>query len=270
MYTAFYGLREPPFNITPDPRFLYFSGQHRRAYEHVVYGIKNRKGFIELTGEVGSGKTTICRAVLSELRGQSVKTALVLNPCLSDTQMLRAIVNDFGIKVSGRDRLSCIEQLNRALLKWNSEGFNVAVMIDEAQDLSRSLMEEVRLLSNMETDKTKLMQIVLCGQPELSKRLARPELRQLRQRIQVRCHIWPLEEPDTAGYIRHRLDIAGADGKILFDKEAVHLIQTHTAGIPRLINAVCDNALLAGYVAGSRIIGVRCVERAIEQLEGSG
>ncbi len=267
MYLDFYGLREFPFSITPDPRFLYFSAHHREAYDHLMYGIRERKGFIELTGEVGCGKTTLCRAVLSNL-GDDVETALILNPSLTETQLLKSMLNDFGLEVRGRDRLTYIESLNDFLLRKHQEGTNVAVLIDEAQDLSPQVMEQVRLLSNLETDQAKLMQIVLCGQPELSKRLARPDLRQLRQRITVRYTLPPLNEDETAAYIRHRLWVAGSDGSVVFSASALRAVQHYAGGCPRLINAVCDNALLAGYVEGTRRINGRAIRIAIRQLEG--
>jgi general secretion pathway protein A len=234
-----------------------------------MYGIKRRKGFIELTGEVGSGKTTLCRAVLANL-GKDVETALILNPSLTETQLLRAMLNDLGLSPRGNDRLGYIETLNEFLLEKNREGINVALLIDEAQDLSPQVMEQIRLLSNLETDQQKLIQIVLCGQPELKERLARPELRQLRQRITVRYHIPPLTVEDTMMYIRHRLWVAGSDGSIVFDSGAVREVYRYAKGGPRLINAVSDNALLAGYVAGTKHIDARCVKRAIAQLEGNG
>ncbi len=266
MYLEFYGLTEMPFNITPDPRFLFFSTQHREAFDHLIYGIEKRKGFIELTGEVGSGKTTLCRAVLSTLP-RKVRTALVLNPSLSETQLLRAILHDFGLSIRGRDRLSHIEQLNAFLLEQMKEGNNVAVIIDEAQDLHPKVMEQVRLLSNLETDQHKLMQIVLAGQPELSERLARPELRQLRQRIIVRCSLSPLSEEDTAQYIAHRLRVAGPDSEVGFDREAVELVYKRAKGIPRIINGMCDRAMLAGYVARKQTIGAAEVLRGLEDME---
>jgi len=268
MYLEFYNLREYPFNITPDPRFLYFAPHHKEAYDHLMYGIQSRKGFIQLSGEVGSGKTTLCRAVLANL-GKDVETALILNPSLTETQLLRAMLNDFGLEVKGRDRLAYIEKLNEFLLEKSREGTNVALVIDEAQDLSPQVMEQVRLLSNLETDQQKLIQIVLCGQPELEKRLSRPDLRQLRQRITIRYHIPPLTQEDTMMYIRHRLWVAGSDGRIVFDSGAVREVYKFAKGGPRLINAVCDHSLLAGYVARSNIIDARCVKKAILQLEGS-
>jgi len=267
MYLEYYNLREQPFNITPDPRFLYFAKYHREAYDHLMYGIEGRRGFIELTGEVGSGKTTLCRAVLANL-GDDVETALILNPSLTETQLLRAILNDFGLPVKGRDRLAYIEKLNEFLLEKLREDTNVAVLIDEAQDLSPAVMEQVRLLSNLETDQQKLIQIVLCGQPELKARLNRPDLRQLRQRITVRYHLPPLNFDETMQYVRHRLWVAGCNGDLLFDTGAIREVHRYAKGGPRLINAVCDNALLAGYVDRTKRIDARCVKKAIRQLEG--
>ena len=267
MYLNYFGFKEAPFNITPDPRFLFFSRHHREAFDHVVYGIEKRKGFIELTGEVGAGKTTICRAVLARL-SPNIKTALVLNPTLSQTQLLRAILNDLGLGVKGRDRLAYLETLNRFLLEQLGQGHNVALIIDEAQDLIPEVLEQVRLLSNLETDQHKLLQIVLCGQPELKQRLAAPELRQLRQRITVRCHLFPLTEEEMKQYINYRLQTAGWEGTDLFQPEALGAIYRYAQGIPRLVNAVCDVALLAGYVAGSRQVDLRCANQAVQQLEG--
>jgi len=268
MYLQHYNLKEPPFNITPDPRFLYFTPHHREAYDHLMYGIRERKGFIALTGEVGSGKTTICRAVLTDL-GSDVETAFILNPSLTETQLIKAMLDDFGVETAGRDRLTYIERLNDFLLGKMRQGTNVALILDEAQDLSPQVMEQVRLLSNLETDQHKLIQIVLCGQPELEKRLGRQDLRQLRQRITVRYNIPPLTQEDVLLYIRHRLWVAGADGTAVFEAGATRDIYRYSRGIPRLINAVCDNALLAGYVARTHTIDAACVRRAIKQLEGS-
>jgi len=268
MYLEYYNLNEYPFNITPDPRFLYFSQHHREAFDHLIYGITQRKGFIELTGEVGSGKTTLCRAVLASL-DEDVETALILNPSLTETQLLRAMLNDFGLDVRGRDRLAYVETLNVFLLEKNAKGTNVALVIDEAQDLTPQVMEQVRLLSNLETDQHKLIQIVLCGQPELKKRLARPDLRQLRQRITVRYHLPPLTLQETTTYIMHRLAVAGANGSLVIDPGGVKEVFRYSKGGPRLINAVCDNALLAGYVDRVKTINARCVRKAIKQLEGT-
>ena len=267
MYLEFFKLKENPFNITPDPRYLFFSKQHREAYDHVMYGIRERKGFIQLSGEVGSGKTTLCRAVLAEL-GQSVQTALILNPCLTEAQLMRAILHDFGLVSARKDMLQLIETLNAFLLERMATGANVALLIDEAQNLSPRLMEQVRLLSNLETPRQKLIQIVLIGQPELDEKLSHVSLRQLRQRITVRFHLGPLAEEEVGAYIAHRLNTAGADGRIVFQTRALHHVFRYSGGVPRLINAVCDNALLAGYVAGTWQIDADCVKRAVHQLEG--
>ncbi len=220
MYLKFFGFNEEPFSITPDPRFLFFAKHHREAYDHLVYGIEHRKGFIELTGEVGCGKTTICRAVFAGLPS-NVATALVLNPCLTETQLLRAVLSDLGLSVKGRDRLSYMQLLNRFLLDQLAQGNNVALIIDEAQDSTIEILELVRLLSNLETDQHKLLQIVLCGQPELKKRLAASELRQLRQRITIRCHLDPLSYDEVSQYIEFRLKTAGQKDANLFDGDAI-------------------------------------------------
>lgn len=269
MYLKFYGLNEYPFHVTPDPRFIFWTQQHRDALDHLLFGIHSRKGFIQLTGEVGTGKTTMIRACLAAL-GEDVETALILNPCLTETQLLRAIVEDFGIEAYGRDRLASVVCLNRFLLDRNRAGKNVVLFIDEAQDLSPDVMEQVRLLSNLETDKTKLLQIVLCGQPELRERLNRPDLRQLRQRITVRYQISILAEADAARYIEHRLTVASGEAghRVQFKEPAVRTIHRYAEGRPRVMNAVADHALLAGYVAGQTVIDEACVQKAIEQLEG--
>jgi general secretion pathway protein A len=265
MYLSHFQLQEPPFAITPDPRYLYFTAFHRAAFEHLVYGVTARRGFMELTGEVGCGKTTICRAVLAHL-GNQVRSAMILNPCLSGSQLLRAIVTDFGLAVS-RDRLGQHAALNAFLLQQASVGGKVVLIIDEAQDLSTRTMEEVRLLSNLETAQHKLIQIVLAGQPELKKRLEAPELRQLRQRITVRTHIPPLGVADIAAYIDHRLRTAAAPAEVRFTEGACNQVAAYSGGVPRMINAVCDYAMLAAYTMSVRVISSACVERAIRQLE---
>ncbi len=235
MYLNYYNLKEHPFSITPDPRFLYFTRHHREAYDHLLYGITHRKGFIELTGEVGSGKTTLCRAVLNGL-GENVITALVLNPSLTHVQILRSILSDLGMRDPGNDALNCISSLNRFLIEQNLRGNIVAVLIDEAQDLSIPMMEQIRLLSNLETDQHKLLQIVLCGQPELRSLLATHEMRQLRQRITVRYHIPPLTRAETGEYILHRLSLAGNEHRINFDTSALRALHRYAGGCPRIIN----------------------------------
>lgn len=267
MYLKFFQLDEMPFNITPDPRFLYYAPHHQEAYDHLLYGITQRKGFIELTGEVGSGKTTLCRALLTSL-DKEVRTALILNPTFSETQLLRSMLNDFGLSPRVRDRLAYVECLNKFLLESYQNGQNVALLIDEAQDLAPGVLEQIRLLSNLETDQHKLIQIVLCGQPELKARLQQPDLRQLRQRITVRYNLPPLTYAETGAYIRHRIKIAGPNSSLSFSSGAVKAAHRYAEGCPRLINAVCDNALLAAYVLGQQKVSTSCVKKAIHQLEG--
>ncbi|MGE5235794.1 MAG: ExeA family protein [Acidobacteriota bacterium] len=267
MYEEFYGLRASPFSITPDPRYLFFSRRHREAFDHLLFGIRERKGFIQLTGEVGAGKSTLCRAVLDELRA-GYSTALILNPVMSGVQLLRAVLHEFDLDDRGNDRLRLNQRLNEFLLTKVHEGVDVVLFIDEAQDLSADLLEEVRLLSNLETDDRKLLQIVLIGQPELRERLDRPGLRQLRQRITVRYHLGPIEREETEAYVLHRLAVAGANGRPTFTPAALRAIHRHSRGVPRLINALCDKALLAGYVEDRDLLGWRQVRRAIRDLEG--
>lgn len=267
MYDQFYGFREAPFHITPDPRFLYFSHRHREAFNHLLFGITERKGFIQLTGEVGAGKTTVCRAILEEL-GPRYRTALILNPCLTPTQLLRAILTELGLP-PGRDRVACLERLNAFLLEQVRGGHDVVLVIDEAQDLDRDLLEQVRLLSNLETDRRKLLQIVLIGQPELKEKLDHKSLRQLRQRITVRYHLAPLSRSETELYVQHRLRVAGANSRPTFSRWALWRVYRYSRGIPRLINAVCDKTLLCGYVAGTDRLGLRHVRRAVRELEGT-
>lgn len=267
MYNEFYGFREAPFNITPDPRFLFFSDKHREAFNHVLFGIRERKGFIQITGEVGAGKTTVCRAILSEL-GPSCKTALILNPLITATQMMRTILLELGLEPRRLDRCAYLEILNRFLLEQAEAGNDVVLLIDEAQDLEPELLEQVRLLSNLETDQRKLLQIVLIGQPELREKLDQRGLRQLRQRITVRYHLKPLDRFETERYIHHRLRVAGADGRPSFSPWAIRRVHRYAQGVPRLINAVCDKALLYGYVNGTYELKSRAVGRAIRELEG--
>jgi general secretion pathway protein A len=266
MYTDFYGFHEPPFNITPDPRFLFFSERHREAYNHLLFGIRERKGFIQLTGEVGAGKTTLCRRLLEEL-GPEVRTALILNPTMTAAQLLRTILIELGLEAP-RDRAGCLDRLNAFLIERSAAGDDVVLLIDEAQDLSRELLEQVRLLSNLETDQRKLLQIVLVGQPELRDMLDERRLRQLRQRITVRYHLAPLSRDETDHYVHFRMQIAGANSRPSFNRWAMRSIYRYSGGVPRLINAVCDKTLLCGYVTGSdRLLG-RHVRRAIRELEG--
>jgi len=269
VYLEFYGLKQAPFDITPNPRFLFHSGKHREALNHLLYGIRERKGFVQLTGEVGAGKTTLCRAMLEQLDGQFA-TALILNPVLDANELMKAIAAEFGLPVGSLnlDRLDTLALLNEFLLKQAELGRDAVLIIDEAQNLTEDLLEQVRLLSNIETDDRKLLQVVLLGQPELRDRLNSHRLRQLRQRITVRYHLKPLTRFEVAQYVHHRLEIAGAKSVPHFTRPALWRVYFYSRGIPRLVNAVCDKALLAGYVEHSGRITQRMVGRAIRELEG--
>ncbi|HVM50424.1 MAG TPA: AAA family ATPase, partial [Candidatus Acidoferrum sp.] len=267
VYLEFYGLTEPPFDITPNPRFLFYSAKHREAFNHLLYGIRERKGFVQMTGEVGAGKTTLCRAMLEQLDGQYA-TALILNPIMSPDELMKAVAVEFGLSVKGMDRLDTLGAINQFLLKQVEGGKDAVLIIDEAQDLTDELLEQVRLLSNLETDNRKLLQIVLLGQPELRARLNNHRLRQLRQRITVRYHLLPLTRHEVARYVQHRLHVSGGNGTPYFTRPALWRVHRYSQGIPRLVNAVCDKALLAGYVQNSETIGFGMVGRAIRELEG--
>ncbi len=267
MYEEFYGLNTTPFNITPDPHFLFFSSKHREAFNHILYGLQERKGFIQITGEVGAGKTTLCRALLEQL-GPTYKTALILNPIMTGDQLIWLILAELGLPPEQNDRMKNLQTLNEFLLEQLPLGNDVVLFIDEAQDLPLELLEEVRLLSNLETDQRKLLQIVLIGQPELRAVLDDPSLTQLRQRITVRYHLRPLSLEETGRYIVHRLHTAGANSRPFFARGAVRKIHRYSRGVPRLINAVCDKTLLCGYVTGSDRLTARHVRRAIRDLEG--
>jgi general secretion pathway protein A len=267
VYLDYYGLREWPFDLSPNPRFLFYSAKHREAFNHLLYGMRERKGFVQLTGEVGAGKTTLCRALLEQMDGEFA-TALILNPVLSAGELLKAIATEFGLLVRGLDRLETLAVLNKFLLQQAERRRDAVLLIDEAQDLTDELLEQVRLLSNLETDNRKLLQIVLLGQPELRDRLNHPRLRQLRQRITVRYHLLPLDRCEMTRYIRHRLEISGANGAPYFTRAALWRVYRYSQGVPRLVNAVCDKALLAGFVEQRERIDFRMVGRAVHELEG--
>jgi len=267
MYESFYGLREKPFNLTPDPRFLYLSKKHKEAFAHLLYGIRNRSGFVEITGEIGTGKTTICRTLLDQADPE-VEIAFIFNPYLSATELLRAINEDFGIKSSAVTKKELIDELNAHLLERRKQGKNCVLLIDEAQNLSTPVLEQIRLLSNLETDTEKLLQIILVGQPELQEMLSSPELRQLNQRITARYHLKPLDYNEMVQYIWHRITKAGGRGKIRFTPRALREIYKYSRGIPRLINAVCDRALLIGYTRETKKIDHAIIKRTVKEIEG--
>ena len=267
MYLSYYGFRNHPFNLTADPSFLFPSPQHREALGFLYYGIMERKGFLAITGEVGTGKTTLCRALLSRLDDR-VKTAFILNSNLTESQLIHAVIEDFGIPLPGRGRMNLMRALNAFLIAQVREGNNAVLIIDEAQNLSAGQLEQIRMLSNLETAEEKLLQIVLVGQPELRKKLDSKSLLQLRQRISIRFHLSPLQRGEVSAYIEHRLRVAGGGGRVVFDRRAVDLVYDYSGGVPRLINTVCDKALLAGFVLGTATIKAKIVRTSIREIEG--
>jgi general secretion pathway protein A len=266
MYLTFYGFTEKPFNATPDPKFLYMSPGHREALAQLLYGTQERKGFIVLTGKVGTGKTTLLHALHQRLNGQSA-VSFVVNSALSFDEILEYVLEDLGIAKSGQSRAQRLIALNNFLIERERAGQNTVLIIDEAQNLNATTLEQIRLLSNFETPTSKLLQILLVGQPELKIRLNLPELRQLKQRVALRCQIPPLTLEETRTYIRTRLRIAGGRDLGLFADSAVDRISAYTGGIPRLINTVCDHCLLFGYADQKRRIDRSIVDQAIEYLE---
>lgn len=267
MYLDFFGLKENPFNVTSDPDFLYLSHTHQEALNHLLYGIHQKRGFIELTGEIGAGKTTLSRALLTRL-GSDTKTSLIFNSSLPEGQLLEAILADFGIVPQRRSKVVFLRQLNEFLLDQLSLGNNTVLIIDEAQNLKAGALETIRMLSNLETDKEKLLQIVLVGQPQLRDKLNSPDFVQLRQRISVRFHIKALEKEELARYIEHRLHVAGSHGNINFTQEAIDRIFAYSGGIPRLINLVCDKALLMGFTKGTMTFESDIIARSLAEIEG--
>lgn len=267
MYQNYFGFKEPPFTLTPNPEFLFLSRCHQEAYAHLLYAIESRAGFIELSGEVGTGKTTIVRTLLSQLEPEIYKSAFIFNPTLSPIGLLQEINSEFAILSASSETRELHHALNQFLLNENRENRTVVLVIDEAQNLSRDVLEQVRLISNLETEREKLIQIVLVGQPELRDLLAREDLRQLRQRITVRYHLERMDEGDIHSYIRHRIRVA-ADGRepISFTKAAVKRIARSSKGLPRLINSLCDRAILLAYTKDSREISGEMAAAAIADL----
>ncbi len=271
MYDTFYALRQKPFSVTSNPFFLFLSERHKEALAHLAYGIKERVGFMEITGEVGTGKTTLCRALLNQL-DEKIKTAFIFNSNVSEAQLMQTIVEDLGIRVDkgNKSKGALFSELNRFLIEQLRLGNNVVLIIDEAQNLSLKLLEQVRMLSNLESENEKLLQIILVGQPELRDKLNLPALRQLRQRIAVRYHIQALEQHEVPLYISHRLQLAGANGHSpVFETDALDEIYRYSGGIPRLINLLCNKALLAGFVLEQRHIDADIIKQSILELEGT-
>ncbi|MBM4031725.1 MAG: DUF2075 domain-containing protein [Planctomycetes bacterium] len=267
MYEKFYGFAEKPFNLTPDPDYFYLSSVHKRALDHLVYGLESGMGFIQVTGEIGSGKTTLIKCLLRQL-SREVKVAYVIHSKGTFVQILRMILEDLEV-VPSEAKLTKEALLSRFrdyLVEQARHHNSVVVIIDEAQNLALEVLEELRMLSNFETEKAKLLQVVLVGQPQLRDLLRRPELEQLRQRITVRFHLYPLNEEETRSYIRHRLNVAGSNGSVRFTAAACRLVHRYSGGLPRLINVACDATLLAGFVDERRVFNEAFVQDALREL----
>jgi general secretion pathway protein A len=268
IYQEYYHLTEPPFAITPDPEFLFFSSNHRQVLDKITYAIECRMGFILLTGEVGTGKTTLCRTLLDRLE-EKAKTVYIINPSISGQELLAGILEDLGVSTEpDASKKELTDQLNLFLLADESHTPTV-VIIDDAQTMSPETLEDLRLLSNLETDKQKLLQVVLSGQSELLERLESQNLRQLRQRIAIHCNLIPLPAQETEAYIYRRLSVAGNKGQVRFSPSATQRIHKSSDGIPRHINKICDYALTAGYVKDDPVIDCSHVKRALTEIGGT-
>jgi general secretion pathway protein A len=272
LYAGHFGLQQDPFSLAPDPRYLFMSERHREALAHLLYGLRGGGGFVLLTGEIGAGKTTVCRCFLDQVPA-NCNVAYIFNPKLSVLELLQAVCDEFGIAVTPRGGSvptvkDHLDPLNEFLLRAHAAGRHNVLIIDEAQSLDAEVLEQLRLLTNLETNERKLLQIILIGQPELRELLARPELEQLAQRIVARYHLDALSESETAYYIRHRLAVAGMSGVMPFDREARQRIHELTRGVPRRINLLCDRALLGAYVAGSSRADRGMVEHAAAEVFG--
>ena len=270
MYEEYFSLKERPFSLTPDPDFLFLSGSHQQALDHLLFGLESGEGFIVVTGDIGVGKTTVCRALLRRLP-ERFATALVVNTLLTEKELLRTVLGDFGAPVPDGTRKDLLDALNRFLLAEAEAGRRPVLIIDEAQNLAPSLLEQVRLLSNLETEKRKLLQIVLFGQKELQEKLRLPQLRQFNQRITVRATILPLDLRETSRYIQHRMSVAGAAGSTFLTPAAERLLHRRSRGVPRRINQLCDRALLAACLRNAGRVEPEDVVRAAASLsDGSG
>ena len=265
MYCAYYGLVRRPFEMTPDPAFLYLGETHREGLATLVYGVQSGKGFVLLTGEVGTGKTTLLHALLGQLEADTA-SAFLFNPRLEPLDFFRVLLDEYGIEVECRTKAEYLLALNAFLIERLGKNLKTVLIIDEAQTLTPEMLEEVRLLSNLETPTSKLLQIVLVGQPELVDLLARPELRQLRQRIVLRHHLRPFDEGESDAYIDERLALAGYTGKGIFNRAARREIHAVTGGVPRLVNVVCDGVLLLGYSRQLTVIDASAVREVAGDL----
>jgi general secretion pathway protein A len=275
MYEDYFGFSEKPFSLTPDPKYLYKSETHANAFDLLQYAIRRREGFVVVTGDIGTGKTTLCRAILEQL-DRNTFTALVLNPFITEADLLRLVLRDFGVvsrddmkrgRLAGITKQDLIDTLNDFLLSIQRLGARALLIIDEAQNLPTQVLEQIRILSNLETDKEKLLQIVLVGQLNLHATLRSPEMRQLDQRVSIRYQLNPLNRDECAAYIAHRLAVAGGSATVTFTSRAVDLVHRYTTGIPRLINLLCDRALLGGFSERTNRITPDLVRRAAENLD---
>lgn len=267
MYQKFFGLRESPFNVNPDPRYLFLTRQIQEALASLTYGIQNRKGFILLTGEVGTGKTTLLNRLLGWLRGQRVATAYIFNSRLSVSDLFDLMLAEFEIPCESREKSQIVLRLNQWLLDRYRAGETAVLIVDEAQNLSPDVLEEIRLLTNLETSTEKLLQIVLTGQPELEEKLKAPQVRQLRQRITLRCRTAPLTLEETFGYVGERLRIAGANCEPIFSKEAIEMVHTYSCGIPRVVNLLCEHSMINAYVDSVRPVPAHLVEEVAREFQ---
>jgi type II secretory pathway predicted ATPase ExeA len=267
MYKSFFGLKANPFNVNPDPRFLYMTRHTNEALACLAYGIQNRKGFMLLTGEVGTGKTTILNKLLDWLRTQRVKSAFVFNPRLEVADFFEYMLSDLGISCPTRDKGQVLLRLNQWLLERYRARESAVLIVDEAQNLSPEMLEEIRLLTNLETSTEKLLQIVLSGQPELEVKLKAPELRQLRQRITLRCRTYALTHEQTGAYIAQRLKVAGAGDGMVFSPEAVEAISRYSIGIPRVVNLLCEHSLINAFVEQKKPVSAEIVEEVAREFE---
>jgi len=267
VYQDYYGFSEKPFDLTPDPKYLYLSPKHKEVLAHLVYGLQENNGFLKIIGEVGTGKTTICRSFLKELH-DDFSIAYIFNPCMNQLELLQSINSELGLPSKTQSKKQLIDTLNRFLLTEREKGHRVVVIVDEAQDLQPMVLEQLRLLSNLETETAKLIQIVLIGQPELDTLLASENLRQLRQRITISWELLPLNIEETRGYIQHRLNVALGKGKVRFSRAALKSIFRYSHGIPRMINVVTDRALLIGYTLNTKAIDSRVVKLAVKDIGG--
>ncbi|MDD2899384.1 MAG: AAA family ATPase [Desulfuromonadaceae bacterium] len=266
MYCDFFGFSEKPFTITPNPHFVYLSGIHREVFARLLYGVDSHAGFIALTGEVGTGKTTMLRTLLSQLDPEKYTCALIFNPCMSGEQLLAGVCREFTITAEEQHRSGYLEALNRFLIEQNAAGRTVVLVIDEAQNLDPDVLEQVRLISNLETERDKLIQIILAGQPELDDILRRHNLRQLNQRITVRCRLKPMDMDDTTRYINHRLRISGSRIPDIFSSAAIKRIFRFSRGTPRLINVACEQALVVAWTRETTNVTRAIAAEVIDEL----